>query len=1475
MPLKSDIVIDAAKFDPANNSEQSKKVNQGLIERLNLGPQWHEVGAANYRQMRWDGKTAFPAPTVLPDGLGIKIPSREPGRDIPCRLVYPKTRSTAEERKGCKGVVMHIHGGGWTLGNEKSQDTLLQYYADSGDLAVVSLGYQLAPENPFPKGPEDCMDAGEYLVKNSENEYGGPLKFIGGESAGAHLSLIAIFHILKTYPDFRLTGGLLLHFGCYDLTKLPAQRNMPLAAIIPSSVSSKFLDAFLPDMPLDAKKAPTVSPYYEDLIPLRGKLPNALFTCGTEDPLIDDSVVMGAKWAIKSPVTSSHSAALRLLSAMSITFGSVGDILSVCLLVKDLVLALDESRGSATEYREVIRELWGLDRALLEVDLLARSCESTVELSALFNTARKAADDCRICIDAFSKKIKKYGASLGEGRSRNILKDTARKIQWMTKKDDLDRFRAEVNAHSLSINMLLATASVNILKVNDVKLNARLTESDETSKTQGSLIIEVRDRLEENNRLISAGNTIATKIAEKLRLDWLQQLGSELKSLMERIFVINVATYKAVIAQASGFPSALERTLVQEPFLLEDAIGRISPVHMQFISSWEAFDAVLELRFHKLQGHKKVINKEYVIQEHATRREIRRDLPWEVSFLPGQRVDMSLIFEKQEKGSTNNKSTQTTCPRCHTASTACQDSDIQCTSCNMWYRRITEYQDTEPAPLNIPPLRRNTKAAFGQHGFASVVLFGPQKPQNGATGSATKRKLSETELEDTQDVSFFKRVRVVSKRQRIKYVPGPFARHNAVAGDSILDPKAKQKAEAREARKLFEDTAARLGMNHTNTIGKLNALALCLRNQRRFKEAEDLLRAAFTSSRDILISEDPTTLQLIASNLMTVLVDQDKTVESGEIWNITKTLLRSNLPDDLANELIGKLKLVQVFHTKLEDEPVAGSSRNLWGHQGTESFPALNDSIALMRMPLAQETSIIHQTEPEPHQSKWKKGFHRPPVRTALLQAVANGDPASVHKLISDGANVNISHPSTGDTALHIAIWNSTQEISRILLENGAIIEAENKQGSTALHCSVIGNRTQAAELLLEKGANINATNKEGWSALLYAADRGFEAMAQFLINKGADINASTKSGMRALHYATQKGYESIVQILIGNGANINASYKYGMPALHCATKNGYEKIVRKLIDNKADINSTCENGLRPLHHATKSGHEVILQILIDKGADIDQTDSQGWTALHLGILCGRKGVVDLLIRNGANMQSRTKNGETAFHKAVEYGEEAIVRLLLDKGMNIEQNSERSSMLLHLAVENKYWAIVELLLDKGANVNEVDTDKSTLLHRAASLGGGVQLLLDHGADIHAMNKNGETALYLAVCKGLATTASLLLDAGADIEAKDLSGYTALHRAAFLGKEGMVRLLLERRANIHTTCWRRKTPLHSAVEQERSGREGVVRLLLEKGASIVAVDRAGHTPLSYARIFAMRKGYDSVAKLLLERRSHPY
>jgi len=43
---------------------------------------------------------------------------------------------------------------------------------------------------------------------------------------------------------------------------------------------------------------PSISPFYQPLEKYRGILPPALFTCGTSDPLLDDSIMMATKWAV-------------------------------------------------------------------------------------------------------------------------------------------------------------------------------------------------------------------------------------------------------------------------------------------------------------------------------------------------------------------------------------------------------------------------------------------------------------------------------------------------------------------------------------------------------------------------------------------------------------------------------------------------------------------------------------------------------------------------------------------------------------------------------------------------------------------------------------------------------------------------------------------------------------------------------------------------------------------------------------------------------------------------------------------------------------------------------------------------------------------------------------------------------------------------------------------------------------------------
>jgi acetyl esterase/lipase len=68
--------------------------------------------------------------------------------------------------------------------------------------------------------------------------------------------------------------------------------------ILNQKIMEHFFDAFLPNTTVVERRDPKISPYYENLEPFRGKLPKAIFTVGTEDPFLDDSISMGMKWMI-------------------------------------------------------------------------------------------------------------------------------------------------------------------------------------------------------------------------------------------------------------------------------------------------------------------------------------------------------------------------------------------------------------------------------------------------------------------------------------------------------------------------------------------------------------------------------------------------------------------------------------------------------------------------------------------------------------------------------------------------------------------------------------------------------------------------------------------------------------------------------------------------------------------------------------------------------------------------------------------------------------------------------------------------------------------------------------------------------------------------------------------------------------------------------------------------------------------------
>jgi len=194
-----------------------------------------------------------------------------------------------------QAVLFHIHGGAWMAGTPDAMDLLHEIIVDTCEVAVVSVDYRLAPEHPYPAAPDDCDAAAAWLVEHAADEFGSDRLFIGGESAGAHLAAVTLLRMRDKHDVADRFVGANLVFGAYDLTRTPSQRGVgitPGTDILDGT--GEPIDLFLPGMPAEARRAPDVSPLYADL---RG-LPPALFSVGTNDHLLDDTLFMAARWEV-------------------------------------------------------------------------------------------------------------------------------------------------------------------------------------------------------------------------------------------------------------------------------------------------------------------------------------------------------------------------------------------------------------------------------------------------------------------------------------------------------------------------------------------------------------------------------------------------------------------------------------------------------------------------------------------------------------------------------------------------------------------------------------------------------------------------------------------------------------------------------------------------------------------------------------------------------------------------------------------------------------------------------------------------------------------------------------------------------------------------------------------------------------------------------------------------------------------------
>ncbi|OMP85194.1 Ankyrin-2 [Diplodia seriata] len=518
--------------------------------------------------------------------------------------------------------------------------------------------------------------------------------------------------------------------------------------------------------------------------------------------------------------------------------------------------------------------------------------------------------------------------------------------------------------------------------------------------------------------------------------------------------------------------------------------------------------------------------------------------------------------------------------------------------------------------------------------------------------------------------------------------------------------------------------------------------------------------------------------------------------------------------------------------------------------------------------------------------------------------------------------------PRTASFQLHLAARaGDTGQLEALIASGQHDLEAQHFSHGTPLHAAVYFNQADAARLLIANGADIEARAPDAYgdprdTPLTLAARIGHTAVTTLLWNAGAQRYVQTDQGIiTPLELAAFGGFSGLVHDLLvwedgwradtREAALLDAASRWQVEAVKVlldSTKFDQDVLSMALVEAAgpkressdeirgapyADTDSVAQRRMLEVliaaganmeypHpgkaacavHAAASDPVTIegMRTLIEKGVNVDAQDARGSTPLHIAISFRKRqgsrtlrndDTVRLLLQSGASPAIANFKGETPMDIAARRGPISFVQLLPDHGADPLAEDRNGETALHRAAEGQHQDIVELLLSLGLGVNKASSTGWTPLMYAINSNSTspaplrlVSLLLERGADARAASIEGWTALHRAADTGsflrsndadeAAAVVELLLTHGADVNARAVA---PVHRPRHgLAGQQLRDVLLELANSNRNGIVYGQTPLHWAV---KSGHIPVVEALLRHGADPLVKDSTEATPADYA------------------------
>jgi acetyl esterase len=176
-------------------------------------------------------------------------------------------------------TLVFLHGGGFVIGDLDTHDQTCRRICRDAGVAVLSVDYRLAPEDPFPAGLEDALAATEWAAAHLAELGGDDRLAVGGDSAGGNLAAVVAQHLGDV-----ITAQLLIYPATDGIGDYPSRTENGEGLFLTTAMMEWFSSHYVPaDVDLATELA-RLAPLHGDL----SEVAPALVVTAEYDPLRDE-----------------------------------------------------------------------------------------------------------------------------------------------------------------------------------------------------------------------------------------------------------------------------------------------------------------------------------------------------------------------------------------------------------------------------------------------------------------------------------------------------------------------------------------------------------------------------------------------------------------------------------------------------------------------------------------------------------------------------------------------------------------------------------------------------------------------------------------------------------------------------------------------------------------------------------------------------------------------------------------------------------------------------------------------------------------------------------------------------------------------------------------------------------------------------------------------------------------------------------